>query len=96
MIEDYARYLPHAEVVATELDGETGREAVLLHLGTRRYFSLNRTGLRIWNWLSEGHTPSQITDDLVKTYGIGLEHARRSTLTLLEGLAEQQLICAQS
>ena len=35
---------PHPSVVFTRLDAA---EAILLHLGTKRYYSLNETGARV-------------------------------------------------
>ena len=36
---------------------EDGGEAFLLHLGTGRYFTLNRTGLVVWRALEAGDDP---------------------------------------
>ena len=41
---------PHPEVVDTELDKQ---ETVLLHLGTKKYFSLNPTASLIWRGLKK-------------------------------------------
>jgi hypothetical protein len=49
---------PHPDVVDTPLDRD---ETVLLHLGTKRYFSLNASGGAIWRALKEGRTPEAMT-----------------------------------
>ena len=41
----------HTSLVFTRLDAT---EAVLLHLGTKRYYTLNETGARIWELLQHG------------------------------------------
>lgn len=58
MIQLNQHITPDPEVIVTELEG---KEAVLLHLGTRMYFTLNETGLRIWQMLSSGLTPGEIS-----------------------------------
>ncbi len=42
---------PSDEVVLTELKDGTG---VLLHVGSRCYFTLNPTGVRVWKLISAG------------------------------------------
>lgn len=45
------QYQVDPDVIVTEL--QEG-DAVLLHLGTRMYYSLNETGLNIWRHLENG------------------------------------------
>ncbi|QII11529.1 hypothetical protein KsCSTR_21500 [Candidatus Kuenenia stuttgartiensis] len=59
MLELNYRVTPDPDVVITELEG---KEAVLLHLGTKMYFTLNETGLWIWQMLSSGLTPGEISE----------------------------------
>src|SRR6058998_1078233 len=47
---------PNPDVESTTLDGET----VLLHLGTGRYYTLNRVGTAIWEFCTGGNTISAI------------------------------------
>ena len=51
MITLDTRVQPDNEVVDTELEGG---EMVLLHLQTKHYYSLNVTGIRIWQALKGG------------------------------------------
>jgi predicted Rdx family selenoprotein len=79
---------PHPDVVDTELDGQ---ETVLLHLGTKQYFSLNATGTVIWQALRNGLAPDDIARELQRRYDVTPEHASRSVTTLLDALVEQRL-----
>ena len=79
----------HPDVVATELDGH---ETVLLHLGTKRYFSLNATGSVIWRALKEGLAADDIGRQLQRQYDVSAERAGQSVTTLLDALLEQGLV----
>jgi hypothetical protein len=46
---------PSDEAVLTELKDGTG---VLLHLGTKHYYTLNRTGVLLWKLVTDGATTS--------------------------------------
>jgi len=61
MIELNHRVEPDPDVVITELEG---KEAVLLNLSTKMYYTLNETGLRIWQMLSSGRTFGEISETL--------------------------------
>ena len=76
------------EVVVTELDDGEG---VLLHLGTRKYFSLNKTGFEIWQLLNEGLTLGEVSERLESTYSIPLDRADAAVSNLLSGLLEAGL-----
>ena len=86
-------YRPDPEVIVTELD--TG-EAVLLHLGTRMYYSLNETGLRIWALLSDGLTTTEIAERLISTYEVTSENAERSVVATIEHLRQEKLVLDRS
>jgi hypothetical protein len=80
---------PNVEVVVTELeDGE----AVLLHLKTRMYYSLNDTGLRIWHLLVEGLTLQAVSARLQSEYEVTPEKAVSSVMRLVDDLASEKLI----
>jgi uncharacterized protein YpbB len=80
---------PNAEVVVTELeDGE----AVLLHLKTRMYYSLNDTGRRIWHLLAEGLTLQAVSERLQSEYEVTPEKAVSSVISLVDDLISENLI----
>ncbi len=86
------KFQPHPEVLVTELEGESGVEAVLLHLTTQQYFSLNPIGLRIWTLLGEDLPLGDIARCLTEEYEVGVERSERAVLDLSEALLAQDLV----
>ena len=80
---------PNPEVVCTDVGGN---EAVLLHLDTKKYYSLNQTGLRIWQMLSEGRTPADIIEGLQAEFDVTPEKARESVIDLMNELISEKLL----
>jgi hypothetical protein len=82
------RYVIPADVAcATVEDG-----AVVLHMGTKRYFSLNETGATIWRLLEEGIALDEIPDRLIERYEVSLDAARRAVGELVTALAASTLL----
>ena len=79
---------PSPEVLASHLEGE----AVLLHMGTKRYFRLNRTGAHIWKALEGGADAEAIAESLVSAFEVELAEAQASVATLLNELVENRLV----
>jgi hypothetical protein len=77
------------DVVVTELDD---KEAVLLHLGTKMYYTLNETGIRIWQLLSEGHSISEACETIHNDYEILPDAAQKSVLRLTQELIAEKLV----
>src|SRR5690606_18752296 len=65
-------YRPDPEVVFTPV---SDAEAILLSLTTKRYYSLNETGLRIWRWLEEEPSTDPL-EALVRDYDVTPEQAQ--------------------
>ncbi|HTL94927.1 MAG TPA: PqqD family protein [Gemmatimonadaceae bacterium] len=66
--------------------------AVLLQLYTKRYFSLNETGSRIWSLLEQQATDEEIVDALVREYDVEKPEAARAVNQLLDDLVAERLI----
>lgn len=82
------RYRPAPDALSASLsDG-----AVLLHLYTKRYFSLNETGSRIWSLLNEQSSEEQIVDALVQEFDVEAETARHGVQALVRDLLAERLI----
>lgn len=79
---------PHSEVVDTKLDEG---EAVLLHLVTKMYYSLNPTGERIWQGLKEGLSLREISRRLQDEFDVEAEQADESVIDLVNELCAQKL-----
>ncbi len=84
-----ATWTPNPDVVFTKLDDE---EAVLLHLKTKEYFSLNETGVLIWEQLEEKADLERIAAALAEAYAIEEAEARASARRFLSTLEERGLV----
>lgn len=82
----------HPDVVHTEL--EDG--AVLLHLGTKFYYSLNEMGRTIWGLLESIDDPADLTKRLLGQYQVTEDHARASLARFLQELDREQLVVAST
>jgi Coenzyme PQQ synthesis protein D (PqqD) len=80
---------PHEHIVYTEFDG---REAVLVDLNTKRYFTLNETAMLIWRALEAGRTKAEIVHELTGNYEVTPEHAAAAIERLLNSLAAHRLL----
>lgn len=82
------RYRAIAEaLVATLADG-----AVLLNLQTKRYFSLNETGTRIWEMVQQTADEETIVATLLGEYDVEEAMARSEVRRILDELIDAQLI----
>jgi len=79
----------HPSVVYTPLDES---EAILLHLETKRYYSLNETGRRIWELAVQGRGAEAIADTLVEEYAVSRETAEAKARRLLDDLSHERLL----
>lgn len=82
----------HYRIASDALSASLSDGAVLLHLYTKRYFSLNDAGSRIWALLKESYSEEQIVNMLVREYEVDLSEAQRSVHGLLEDLLAERLI----
>ena len=80
------RAIPEA-LVATLSDG-----AVLLNLQTKRYFSLNETGTRIWELVQQAADEESIVATMIREYEVDEPMARAEVRRILDELIEAQLI----
>lgn len=80
------RAIPEA-LVATLSDG-----AVLLNLQTKRYFSLNETGTRIWELVRESAEEDTIVQTLLTEYEVDEAMVRIEVRRILDELIEAELI----
>ena len=82
------RYRVAADALAATLsDG-----AVLLNLRTKRYYSLNETGTRIWQLLLERRTEEEIVQMLTTEYEVDAAIARDEMLAVIASLRDCALI----
>jgi hypothetical protein len=82
------RASPKAEVLAAPLEGET----VLLHLGSKRYFRLNRTAAFVWRGLEQGHDARSIAQALAAEFDVSEHDAEAAVTELISALAREELV----
>lgn len=71
---------------------EVGGEAVLLDLGSQRYFTLDATGTRMWALLAEHGSPDEVRRRLLAEYEIDEATLGRDLDELVARLAAEGLV----
>ena len=66
--------------------------AVVLHMRTKRYYSLNETGMFIWRRLEDGLAHTDIVAQVVEEYDVGIAEAEAAVAGLLDELVQETLI----
>lgn len=83
-------YEPNPYVNFTRFDEEEG---VLLHLETQSYYTLNATGVLIWEQLEAGRqTVEELVETLLATYEVSRKEADRQVRAFLEELVQEGLV----
>ena len=78
------------EVLTAHLSGE----AVLLHVGSKRYFQLNATAACIWRGLEQGAAREQIVDELCARFDVTRPEADEAFARQVAELRDRALIRA--
>ncbi|SHK12571.1 PqqD family protein [Rhodothermus profundi] len=85
-----ARYEPDPRVNFTRFDEGEG---VLLHLETKSYYTLNATGVFIWEQLDQGRqTIDELVEALLAHYEVTREEAERQVRAFLDALQQEGLV----
>jgi len=80
--------IPSPEVLVQELDGE----AVLLDLGSERYFGLDDVGTRVWQHLLEHRRLERVCEEMQKEYDVDESRLRADLLQLVGELIEAGIV----
>lgn len=91
-MEGATRYLIPDEVLTAHLQDE----AVLLHLGSKRYFRLNATGAWIWQGLERGYSTDELLVHLRERFDVEADEAADAIETHLAKLSELGLVVPKS
>jgi Coenzyme PQQ synthesis protein D (PqqD) len=83
------RFEVAADVVATDFDG---KDAVVLNLATKQYFTLNETATAIWSGIEQKLDVEGLVALLLERFEVSPERARASVLETLRRLEAQQLV----
>jgi hypothetical protein len=79
---------PHPDVVWRRVD----EEAVLVNLKTNRIYSLNLTGARLWELISDGNDREAAEAALLEEFDVEESELRNEVAAVLEELAKEGLI----
>jgi Coenzyme PQQ synthesis protein D (PqqD) len=79
---------PASEVIYREL----ADQAVLVHMGTNRIFSLNPTAARFWSLLALGETRDAAERQVLAEFEVDHEELRAEVDQLLASLREEGLV----
>ena len=80
------------DVIGEILDGE----AVLLHLKTGRYFTLNRSGTRIWQLIEQHASLEDVQNALCSEFDVDGDTARADIAELVARLENKGLLTKQT
>lgn len=80
--------VPDPDVLFTPLDNG---EAVLLQLCTKKYYSLNVTGSRIWQLMSQGLSLEEISSEMEAGFEVTIHRARQCVMELASRLSSESL-----
>lgn len=78
----------HTDLRLTELAGE----GVVLHLGERRYFTVNETGLTILNALAEPRTFDELVAAVLDEFEVEPELASQTTTGFLQQCIDANVV----
>ena len=67
-------------------------EVVLLHLDTRRYYSLNKTGALIWKPMDHSATLAAMSEALAEQFDVSAEAAQEAVCELMRDLKSHKLV----
>ena len=82
------RYRRHPELRLAAVEGE----GVVLHLGTRRYFSVNDSGLTLLELLAAPHSLGDLVAVLAERYEVTADDARESVRAFVDGCLAARLL----
>ena len=84
------RYRCHDDLRMTELEDE----GVVLHLGSRRYFTVSETGVAILEALKEQSSMAELVEHLLQHYDVSHKQASESVRKFIERCTEAKLVVA--
>jgi hypothetical protein len=79
---------PNPNVVARSV----GDELVLVHLQTNRFYSLNRTGARLWELLQANGDPERLRRQMLEEFDVDGTHLAVEIETIIRDLTREGLL----
>lgn len=69
-------------------------EAILIHMDTGTYFSLNNIGTEFWEMFDGERTINELAEVIANKYEVELEMVTTDLVELVEKLGEDELVLA--
>jgi len=82
------------DAVVQNLAGDEG--AVLLHLGSGQYHTLNPVGARIWEILEKPMSKAELTRRVEAEFAVSSDAVSSDVEEFLQGLVERKLVLVES
>ncbi|MEP6833628.1 MAG: PqqD family protein [Gemmatimonas sp.] len=82
----------HADIRLTALEGE----GVVLHMGSRRYFTVSETGLSILEAMKTPSTFEQLVDAIMTEYEVAPDRASTSVQAFLTQCINAQVVLEET
>lgn len=82
------RYVRHPDLRLADVEGD----GVVLHLGTRRYFSVSESGLALLQALETPRTIDELVQVLLERYEVSPEQAEASVQQFLDTCRTAELL----
>ena len=82
-------FKPNKEVLEAILANDEG---VLIHLGTKLSYALNRTGLKIWWLLKEGYSIDEIVEKVEEEFEVNRDQVKKDVVILIKKLLSLNLV----
>jgi hypothetical protein len=82
------RVRPNPEVIAQNM----GQTVVLLHLGTDRFYELNRTAARLWELINGGYDLIQIQHQMLREFDVNAEQLKSELESILTSMKNEGLM----
>jgi hypothetical protein len=77
------------------IDRVVDSEALLIHLSSGDYFSLDSVGTRIWENIDGSRTIQDLVDLVLEEYNVDRDQAVSDVLRLVEQLADEGLVVSR-
>lgn len=86
------RFVRHPDLRLADMEGD----GVVLHLGTRRYFSVSESGLALLQALEAPRTVPELVDVLLERYEVTAVEAEESVRQFLETCRTADLLAPET
>jgi hypothetical protein len=84
--------MKHCRATPEAAFAEVPGGGVVLHTGTKRYYSLNQTGARIWALLESTNDPENVAAVIAAEYGISATEAEGAVNELVADFIKAGLL----